>query len=62
MQDVPADLNFLESCVDSLDDADPDVRMPQEELDRRVEPGIERYDRDKDNDKDDGTTPAQADV
>ena len=62
MQDVPADFNFLESRVDSVDDADPDVREPQEELDRRIEPNNELYDGDKDNDKEDGTAQAQVDA
>ncbi|EFX81904.1 histone deacetylase 3-like [Daphnia pulex] len=51
MQDVPPDLlNFEEA-----EELDPDVRLHQQEEDKRIEPDNEYYDGEKDQDKD-GTT------
>lgn len=47
MQDVPPDLLSLENTMEP----DPDVRVSQDEADKRIEANNEYYDGDKDNDK-----------
>lgn len=48
MQDVPADTLSL----DNTDEANPDIRNNQMDLDRRIDANNEFYDGDKDNDRD----------
>lgn len=53
IQDVPGDaLPTEELNAIALDEADPDVRQSQAELDRRVDAPNEFYDDDKDQDFD----------
>lgn len=57
MQDVPGDLLATQERDAILkDEADPDVRINQIDEDKMVEPSMEFYDGDKDQDKPD-TTP-----
>lgn len=60
MQDIPPSILDPDRDAAALDDADPDIRMPQAEEDRCIEAGNEFYDGDRDQDKPDSTPPAPA--